>query len=74
MEDFEQATDFDILKAPLVPMETFIDLFIKVQESVKRNWCGGLPLSAFARISGAFFRLSAYAIVVEGLRIALQSA
>jgi hypothetical protein len=53
----------------------------KVQESVKRNWCGGLPLSASARISGAFslffllfsafFCLSAYAIDAEGLRIAL---
>jgi hypothetical protein len=26
-----------------------------VQESVKRNWCGGLPLSASACISGVFF-------------------
>jgi hypothetical protein len=50
----------------------------KVQESVMRNRCGGLPVSASACISGAFplffllfFCLSAYAIDAEGLRIAL---
>jgi hypothetical protein len=56
-------------------------LSTKVQESVKRNRCGGLPVSGSSCISGAFpplfsafFCLNAYTIDAEGLRIALQRA